>query len=108
MKQIAAFFLAGLLWLAPAHAEEHPENSRPFSEWLQEFKRDAMAEGIRQEVLDAAFADTQPIDRVIELDQKQPETTVTLAQYLRNTVTDKRVKEGRELYEEHAGLLKRI
>jgi membrane-bound lytic murein transglycosylase B len=100
-----------LLLILPSHilAQEVPHNPEPFSAWLSDFRREALQEGITQKTLDEAFGDTTaPIERVIELDRKQPEGTFTLAQYLERTVNDKRVEEGRRLMVEHKKLLEEI
>jgi membrane-bound lytic murein transglycosylase B len=54
-----------------------------------------MAEGIRRDVLDAAFAGVVPNQKVIEKDQKQAEFTMTWAQYRALVIDDKRIADGR-------------
>jgi membrane-bound lytic murein transglycosylase B len=49
----------------------------PFPDWLAAVKTEAVANGIDQAVVDQALGDVQPIDRVLELDRKQPEFTMT-------------------------------
>ena len=39
--------------------------------------------------------------RVIELDFRQPEFTLTFAQYMKRVVTDRRVAKGRERLRQH-------
>jgi len=112
MKHHLVFILIAVLFSSPGFAHEVQqvqENSRPFGLWLEEFKRDAEAQGIAPATLDEAFAHSEaPIDRVVELDRKQPESVLTLAQYLGNTVTDKRIKEGRRQLAANRLLLKKI
>jgi membrane-bound lytic murein transglycosylase B len=48
------------------------------------------------------------LDRVIELDRRQPEFTTTFADYLNRRVNDARVGKGRELLAEHRKLLDRV
>ncbi len=102
MKKIIAFTLLILSCLNPAYAEGD------FRQWLSNFKRDAMSQGITKETLDEAFAETGPLDRVLVLDRKQPESTMTLDEYLDGVVSQKRVSDGRRLYEENYDLLNRI
>ena len=45
---------------------------------------------------------------MIELDRKQPEFTLTLDEYLNNTVTKGRMNKGKKFYDEHNNLLKTI
>jgi membrane-bound lytic murein transglycosylase B len=100
------FSLAALLLIlcsAPALA-----NPQPFGAWLEAFKRDAQAQGITATMLDQAFATVWPDPRIIRLDRKQPEGSITLDQYLRNTVTQGRVQQGANLYFRHKMLLDEI
>jgi membrane-bound lytic murein transglycosylase B len=112
---IRSFLLMGLFWglltghlLVPAMAQEKPDNTQPFDQWLSDFKRDALAQGISQQTLDKAFADTAPIDTIIRLDKKQPENKLTLKEYLARVLTDKRIEHGQEAYDEDRELLTRI
>jgi membrane-bound lytic murein transglycosylase B len=79
-----------------------------FQKWLTEFKQDALTKGISQQTLNEAFASTEPIDRVIELDRKQPESTLTLEEYLQKVVSAGRIRRGKELYNEHRAVLDKI
>lgn len=79
-----------------------------FDVWLAEFRKDALTQGISQQTLDAAFDGVRPIARVIELDRKQPETTMTLGQYLDRIVSDARIDQGRQMFAEHRELLSRV
>ena len=58
-----------------------------FESWLEDFKYEARKEGIREDVLEQAFDGITPLPDVITLDRKQPETTITLEQYMSRTVT---------------------
>jgi membrane-bound lytic murein transglycosylase B len=79
-----------------------------FQNWLADFKSDALSKGISQQTLNEAFASTEPIDRVIELDRKQPESTMTLEEYLQKVVSAQRISQGKELYSENRALLDQI
>lgn len=61
-----------------------------------------------QAILDAALGRVEPIPRVLELDQRQPEFTDTFLNYLDRRVTEARVEEGRKLMRKHDRLLKRV
>lgn len=81
---------------------------KDFPSWLVELRSEAQAHGIAESTLDAALAGAQPLPRVIELDRKQPEFSLTFQQYLDRTVSSRRVAKGRQLLQEHAALLDRI
>jgi len=80
----------------------------PFPDWLAGVKAEAVAGGIDASTVDQALADIQPIDRVLELDRKQPEFTMTWADYLAHTASLQRVTDGRQLLAQHRKTLKKI
>ncbi len=82
--------------------------AQPFDAWVTEFKAEARRSGIRAATLDRAFRGVAVNNRVIELDRKQPEFTMTWAQYRARVVTDNRIAEGRKIYAKHRDLLARI
>jgi len=80
-----------------------------FQAWLVEFKAEAVAQGITQATLDAAFFNVfGPIERVIELDRSQPETRLTLDEYLAKVVSQARIEKGWALLAEHRVVLDAI
>lgn len=81
---------------------------RDFAAWLQDIRAEAMTLGIRAQTLDATLTGLRPLPRVIELDRKQPEETLTYAQYLERTLPASRVQKGRRLLHEHRALLQEI
>jgi membrane-bound lytic murein transglycosylase B len=77
-----------------------------FQAWLAAFKADAMAQGITPATLDSAFFNVfGPIERVIELDRSQPESRLTLDEYLAKIVSTERIAKGRARMAEHRALL---
>ena len=79
-----------------------------FASWLQGLRSDALASGVRATTLDAALANVQPIPRIIELDRKQPEFTVSFDQYLARAAGDARVAEGKAKLRERRALLEEV
>jgi membrane-bound lytic murein transglycosylase B len=79
-----------------------------FSSWLSEFRREAAAGGISERTLDRALTGVSPIQRVIDLDRRQPESRVTFTAYLNNTISDARVAQGRRLGEQHRSVLEQV
>lgn len=79
-----------------------------FPAWLEGVRREALARGVDQLILDAALGGVEPIPRVLELDQRQPEFTDTFLNYLDRRVTEQRVEEGRKQLRQHGRLLKRV
>ena len=79
-----------------------------FEAWLAELRREASAEGISHATLDAALNGIQPIERVIELDRRQPEFTQTFWNYLDARITPQRIKQGKKMLQQHSVLLNRM
>ena len=80
----------------------------PFEDWLETLKTEALASGISAPMLERAFADVRPIPRVIELDRRQPEVTLTFEEYLERVVPPLRVEKGRTRLAEFGDLLARV
>jgi membrane-bound lytic murein transglycosylase B len=78
-----------------------------FASWLADFRRHAERAGIRRQTLDRVLPGVSPIDRVIELDRRQPEGRMTFAEYRTRVVSSTRVERGRELGALHRAELKR-
>jgi membrane-bound lytic murein transglycosylase B len=86
-----------------AHAAEGD-----FAAFLAGVRRDAIAHGIRPATVDAAFRNAQFLPRVIELDRKQPERTMTFTQYIAKVVTPQRKEDARRQLAENRVLLDAI
>ncbi len=82
--------------------------TQDFAAWLQDFRTEALGKGIRAETLDATLTNLTPIPRVVELDRKQPEFTLTFDQYLTRVVPQARVEKGRAKLAENRELLAEI
>lgn len=76
-----------------------------FAAWLAGVRAEAAKRGVSPATLDAALGGVRPLDRVIELDRRQPEFSQTFWQYLDKRVTAQRIERGREMLARHAGLL---
>ncbi len=83
------------------------ENSK-FNTWLANLRSEALQSGIRTDIADAALSSIQPLPRVIELDRKQPEFTMTFDEYLGNVVPRSRVIKGLNKLAENRELLTKI
>ncbi|HEX7798592.1 MAG TPA: lytic murein transglycosylase [Vicinamibacterales bacterium] len=80
-----------------------------FAEWLDGVRAEAVQRGIRQEVVDAAFADaTEPLQVVIERDRTQAEKVLSLEDYIRRHLTATLVKRGRDAYGRYQPLLQQV
>ena len=95
-----------MLFSPSALAQEVPQN---FAAWLELLREDARSAGISEKTLDAALADLKaPEPRVIELDQKQPDQTESIEDYVAARVSEKRIAEGRLMLQDYPTWLGRI
>ena len=83
-------------------------NAEDFNTWLDELKTEAKHQGISQKTIDNTLIGIKPIPRVIELDRKQPEFTLTFAEYLKRVVSDRRIAIGKSKLKQHEELLRQI
>jgi membrane-bound lytic murein transglycosylase B len=89
-------------------AQEEP--TRPsFAEWLDGVRQEALARGIRQEIVDQALSDiAEPMPVILERDRAQAETVFSLEKYIQRRLTPKLVKAGRDAFASHREVLGRI
>ena len=86
------------------------EPARPsFAEWLAGVRAEAIAKGVRTEIVDAALADvTEPQPVILERDRAQAETVFSLEKYLARILTRKLILNGREAFANHRELLDEV
>ncbi len=80
----------------------------PFQEWLKGVRSEAISLGIRPATLDAALSGVTLIPRVIELDHRQPEFTLTFRQYLDRVVPQSRVERAKRKLNENRAILEEV
>lgn len=102
------FGLCGGAAVAAPDDKVTPPSTAEFQAWLEGFKDQAAGRGIAKKTIDHALAGAAYIPRVIELDRRQPEFTMTFWQYLGKTISDKRIARGREMLKTHGALLSKI
>jgi membrane-bound lytic murein transglycosylase B len=114
VSRLAAACIAALVCAAaPAHAQAvapmaPPVNQAAFHAFIEGMRADARRHGITAATLDRAFADVAYVPHVIELDRRQPETTLTFQNYINLVVTPTRREEGRQQLVENRALLDSI
>ena len=79
-----------------------------FSEWLTGLRVEAEGGGISAATLDRALDGAAPIDRVLQLQRRQPEGTLSWAEYSARVVPEARTVEARKRLAEHRLLLDEI
>jgi membrane-bound lytic murein transglycosylase B len=101
LKAAALAMLLAVPVLASAAAPD-------FQVWLTDLRREATLRGISAATLDAALCGTEPIQKVIDLDRRQPEFADTFWNYLDKRVNDRRIETGQQLLLEHGALLEKL
>ena len=71
-------------------------------------RQDALSQGISGATFDKALAGVQPIPRVIELDRKQPELTLTFQEYIDRVVPQTRRDAARQHYLDNQALIEEV
>ncbi len=78
-----------------------------FDEWITALRAEAIALGISEATL-AALDQLEPVSRVLELDNSQPEFVQTFTHYLGLRVTEAQIERGQSLLRQHAALLEEV
>lgn len=75
-------------------------DTRPsFSEWLSGVRSEALARGVRPEIVEEALSSVEePLPIILERDRTQAETVFSLEQYVSRRLTPSFMKLGREKY----------
>ncbi|SEH08998.1 lytic murein transglycosylase [Candidatus Venteria ishoeyi] len=79
-----------------------------FDEWLDLFKIEALKNGISNDIVEIVFRDISPIQKVIKLDRRQTEYSITFHKYLKNSISIKRIKRGQDMLKKYHTLLNEI
>jgi membrane-bound lytic murein transglycosylase B len=81
----------------------------PFDQWLAELRTEALAKGISQATVDAAFATIEaPNTVVVARDRAQPEQVQTLDGYVARWLTPRTQRSAREFAAKHRTLLRQV
>ena len=104
MKPILSILFISMLGLsACANAANQSVDS-----WLQGVKQEASAKGISANTVNAALRNFKPNEKIIRLDRKQPEGSLSFAQYMERVVPTSRINQGRRMYQQNRALLDKI
>ncbi|WP_416361437.1 lytic murein transglycosylase [Marinobacter sp.] len=79
-----------------------------FAECKDTLHNKAVQAGVSESTATSVLAEVEYLERVIELDRRQPEFTTTFADYFNRRVNEARITKGRELLEQHHELLARV
>lgn len=94
--------------LPPIVEIEQTAEQQKFKIWLEELRQEAMAQGIRGEVLQDALDGLQPIPAVVTPRHKQAEFSLTKVEYVRRLASEHRFRAGLQKLAQHRELLEKI
>ena len=102
MKKIV-FALLLFFFLPPLIAQD-----QTFAEWREQLRAEAFSLGISEETLLAIDDLEAPLERVLELDDAQPEFMQTFTRYLSLRITPLQINRGQALLRQYAVLLEEV
>jgi membrane-bound lytic murein transglycosylase B len=79
-----------------------------FRDCLQNIRTEAVRQGVPAAVIDTAFRNLTPDQKVIDLDSRQPEFTLTYAKYIGQSVTPDRIAKGMQKMAQYKPLLDQL
>jgi membrane-bound lytic murein transglycosylase B len=83
-------------------------DAQDLPDFIAEIRAAAEDAGISDRTINASLNNFQPIEHVIELDQRQPESAITFETYYERVATDARIEKGQQMLAENRQLLTRI
>jgi membrane-bound lytic murein transglycosylase B len=87
--------------------DDPPDRTPEFQAWLEGFKAQARAQGVSQQTLDYAFRGVKLNQRVLELNENQPEFSRAVWDYMDGAVSADRVARGRSLMRQNRKVMQR-
>ncbi len=111
MRKVALILVAGLLGAClagPALAATECQNTGNFERWVEQFKRDAVAQGISPKVIAAAAPELTFDESVIQRDHGQAVFQRTFLDFAKRLLAGQRIPNGMAKMKEHAALFARI
>ncbi|MBQ8251314.1 MAG: lytic murein transglycosylase [Alphaproteobacteria bacterium] len=72
-------------------------NVQAFENWKEEFKKEALQKGVEKSLLNRVLPDLKLLDNVLKSDRKQSEFLLTFWDYTNRTLSESRIKKGREI-----------
>ncbi|MBS0527375.1 MAG: lytic murein transglycosylase [Proteobacteria bacterium] len=76
-----------------------------FQDCLQNIRTEALGQGVPASTIDTAFRGLTPDPKVIDLDSRQPEFTLTYGKYIANAITPDRIARGQQKLAQYRALL---
>lgn len=109
-RRFASSLVVAIWVTACASVVSAQEPERPsFLDWLSGVREEALARGIRANVVEEALSDiSEPLPVVLERDRSQAEIVLPLESYVGRRLTRRNVTSGRDMVARHRALLDTI
>lgn len=95
----------GAIILIASHTPAMAATAQGFDVWKQQYAQRALQTGLPADFVQNFVASLVFKPQSIQLDQKQPETTLTLPQYKARTLDQARIQKGRAMLQQHSAEL---
>lgn len=102
-RTLLVLIAVAVFGLAPARADPDA-----FAAWMDGVRSEAASRGLGGPAVEQALAAARPLDRVLELDSRQPELTQTFWRYLDARITAERIVQGQEYLAAYEPLLMEV
>ena len=89
-------------------SEQRTQNFASFQDWLHFFAQKAIKKGVSPETVHAAFKNVSFQDKVIRIDRRQKEYSLSFTNYLNNSISPARIQIGKRKISENGKILERI
>lgn len=101
---VCCFIIA--LLLATSNAQAQPSMS--WSDWVQQLRQEAVAQGINPVLFDQLFAGMTPNSSILHFDKTQPERRLTFMQYRNSRIDPYRIRLGQSEFQKNQNLLQQV
>ena len=104
---IIILFLSFKVFASDCKKPQMPSESE-WNDWLDNIKIEAINEGISPETVNKELLNVKPQKKIILRDRCQPESTITLEEYIYYRVDKARIVAGKKMLEKHKDILDQI
>ena len=79
-----------------------------FKNWLNDFKKEAIQQGISESVVNDVMSEAKFLPKVIEYDRYQPEFYEDTFTYIKKRTSKKKLKDGIKLYKKEKKVIDKV
>ena len=108
LRQALSLLTLGFLTLGSIACFASTPPKESFSQWLIGFKQQALKAGVSKSTLDKELLGLTYNKKIVSLDRKQPEKTVTFQQYIKRRVSPRVVETGEKYIQENRNALLKV